>query len=225
MERHAVVFLEVPSNAGRIDRFRAQVAVADTHIRRALDLRKKIAHPNVGLIAVRRRPAHFARPIPRAEGVGRACEELDILALRLAGRAGRPAEDACGFHRDHEDARVGCVARQERFVHLFFGWERSDRHGFRIHGNHVATVPPPKALRRRKLSVEFRLGPRRPRLSMHKKKTIRAPADVAGSADKGRRLRFAAARNGRARDHRVIRRGSRRRGQRGRRSTRSEARR
>ena len=92
---------------------RVEVGVAPALQRLALDGCDEPAHDVGGLVGMRQRPAARARPVGREQRRLRVGEELAVLALRLARRARRAAEDAGGPHADVEDAVVVGVAAEQ----------------------------------------------------------------------------------------------------------------
>ncbi len=115
-ERHAEALLKLAPRRRGVHGERVEVGVAPAPQRLALDGLDEPADDVGRLVRVRQRTAARARPIGGEQRGLRVGEELAVLALRLAGRAGRPAEDARRAHAYVEDAVVVGIAAEQRGV-------------------------------------------------------------------------------------------------------------
>ena len=118
IEGHTEGPLEIAAGALGADAERAQLGRAQAPLGLRVDRGEQPRDPFRGLAVRLERPAALARPVAREQGVLDRGEELDVLAQRLAGRAGRTAEDPGRAHAGHEDAVVGGVLPVEGPLHL-----------------------------------------------------------------------------------------------------------
>ena len=106
---HVVVALEPASYARRVEAGGAQVAVCPAARGLFFDVAYQSREPfRRGSLGLHRR-APEARSEACREGLARAAEKLDVLALGLPRRAARPAKDAGGPYAEVEDTLVGGI--------------------------------------------------------------------------------------------------------------------
>lgn len=137
VEGEPVLRDEPAAHPRRLEAPPAQLHVAPAAPRRALQLVEQRPQPRGRLARPAERTAAQAGPVARGQRVAGAPEELDVPSERLAGGAGRAAEDSGGLHRREEDALVGGVARGEGAQHLGVGGQ----HGAKVAAARAATLP------------------------------------------------------------------------------------
>jgi hypothetical protein len=104
------VALELPARGRGLDAEAGELLLADALAGRALDQRAQALHQRRCSLE---RVAALAGAVAGALRLVRAREELDVLALGPARRAGGPAEDARAAHADEEQAVEVGVALEE----------------------------------------------------------------------------------------------------------------
>ena len=138
---HPAIALELPPRGRRIDAHAGEFGIAVASSRLAFDRQQELRDQRRRLASPIQRAALHARPVARVQGLAGCGEELDVLALRRAGAAGRAAEDACRAHAEPEHAFVGRIMALVRAEHRR-GCGKV-RHG--SHSSHARMCMPPES--------------------------------------------------------------------------------
>src|SRR6266508_6478226 len=109
---------EIAPSAGGVNPLRSEIAIGNPCCRFVVDLREQRFDPCRRAVGNRQRLAALAGPETCKECFANRTEVDDVLRLRLARAARRPAEYARRTNAEEEDAVVGCIAGQIDLLHL-----------------------------------------------------------------------------------------------------------